>query len=77
MLCENEQADLEGEYVLHTHKPRFLARRTYDKPGYHFVIADMIDEAGDAAVTDRLLREAGQWFASYQRYLDEQYGEDD
>lgn len=82
MLCENEQADLDGEYVLHTRTPRFLARRLFDDPGQNFKVVDDIDNMlahfdNDQAKVDALMSSMNEWFRDYQRYLDEQYGEDE
>lgn len=82
MLCENEQAELDGEYILHTRKPRFLAQRVYDDPKNDFKVVDDIDDMAaffeqDTAKIAGLMRQMEEWYRSYQDYLDDQYGEDD
>ncbi len=76
LLCENEQNDLEGEYVLHTKAPRFLAKLVYDNPEADFVIVDEIDPL-DAGIKVTLLAKMEKWYDDYQAYLDEQYGGED
>jgi hypothetical protein len=73
LLCENEQKDLEGEYVLHTTTPRFLARLNYDDPNSNFVIVDAIDPI-EAAAKKFWMEKMEQWYDAYQTYLDEVYG---
>ena len=82
MLCENEQAELDGEYILHTQKPRFLAKRIHDDPKNDFKVVEDIDNMSsffgdDAAKVTGLLKQMNTWYKDYQRYLDDQYGEED
>ena len=82
MLCENEQAELDGEYILHTHKPRFIAKRVHDDPKNDFKVVDDIDNMSaffdnDMAKMTGLMRQMEDWYRSYQDYLDEQYGEEE
>lgn len=82
MLCENEQADLDGEYLLHTKAPRFLARRIHDNKKNNFEIVDDIDQMlvffnNDTTKVEKLLSKMQEWYFTYQKYLDDQYGEED
>ena len=82
LLCENEEADLEAEYVLHTHKPRFIAKRIYDDPSRDFIIVDDIDDMSSFFKDDNqqitlMMKSLERWFYAYQDYLDEQYGGDE
>jgi len=82
LLCENEEADIEGEYILHTQRPRFLAKRIYDDPEKDFIIVDEIDNIGSFFAQDdqkqaALMTSLDRWYNAYQDYLDEQYGDDE
>ena len=82
MLCENEQAELDGEYILHTAKPRFIARRMHENPKNEFKVVDDIDNMSaffdhDAAKVAGLMYQMEEWYRAYQDYLDDQYGEED
>jgi hypothetical protein len=82
LLCENEQAELDGEYVLHTQQPRFLAKRIYDDASAAFSVVDDMDDMtayfeGDTQKRSALMASLSEWYNTYQDYLEEQYGEDE
>ncbi|MDR0753883.1 MAG: hypothetical protein LBF04_00645 [Prevotellaceae bacterium] len=65
-------ADLDGMYILHTRKPRFLAKIKDDGS---FEIVDMIDSfsehyKGNADRTEGLIKRLAEWYRAYKIYED-------
>lgn len=69
-------ADLEGEYVVHTQQPRFIAKRVYDNSATYFEIVDEIDSIGeffkgDVSKAAKLMSRLGDWYVAYLKWEEE------
>jgi hypothetical protein len=75
LICDAMEDDVE--YVYHSHKPRFLAKRVYDHPKLDFEIIDEIDNISvfykdNANGIVELLDELGEWYDHYLDWEEEQ-----
>lgn len=73
MIAENPMAEPGEEYVIHTQRPRFIAKRVYDNPATDFEIVDEIDNivtafAGDPQKIAGLMSRLGDWYATYLKW---------
>jgi hypothetical protein len=67
MIAKNPMADPDGVYILHTQKPRFLAKA--DKNVIEIIddIDDIIASfGGDVNKVEGLLKRAMEWYKSYK-----------
>lgn len=70
MLAQNTVAEPDTEYILHTQKPRFLAKRT---PGglSDFEIVEEYDNVlefyGNALKVAGVLRRLADWYIAYKK----------
>jgi hypothetical protein len=76
MICENPMAEPDEEYILHTQEPRFLAKRVYENPTTDFEIVMEIDNMAaymnnDVSKLAKLMSRMGDWYISYQNWLNE------
>ncbi|MDR1594630.1 MAG: hypothetical protein LBS43_09155 [Prevotellaceae bacterium] len=67
LIAANEMADLDGVYILHTRKPRFLAKVQEDG----FELVDIIDSFteyynGDESKINGLLNRLADWYKAYK-----------
>jgi hypothetical protein len=67
MIAENKMADLDGVYILHTRKPRFLAKV---KDNDTFEMVDIIDDFSeyDMVRINGLLNRLADWYKAYKLY---------
>lgn len=76
MLAENPMAEPDGEYVVHTQQPRFIAKRVYGNPTTDFEIVDDIDNIGEFFKNDpskaaKLMSRMGDWYVAYLKWEEE------
>ncbi|MDR2064844.1 MAG: hypothetical protein LBP85_03945 [Prevotellaceae bacterium] len=70
LIAENKMVDLDGVYILHTRKPRFLAKV---RENGRFEIVDMIDSfnehyKGNADRIEKLMKRLAEWHRAYKIY---------
>jgi hypothetical protein len=67
LVAENKMADINGVYILHTRKPRFLAKV---KENDTFEMVDIIDDFSeyDASKITGLLNRLDDWYKAYKIY---------
>lgn len=75
-------AEPNAEYVMHTQKPRFIAKYTPGGPMSDFEIMDEIDNIAEFMNNDpikvaALMRRLGDWFMAYCKWEEENYVDDD
>lgn len=78
LSCDNFMEDEEGEYVLHTEAPRFLAKWNEGDEGFDIVAEfDDISEfyGGNEDKITSLFQEMSEWFVEYDEWLDRDYEE--
>lgn len=73
MIAQNPMAEPGAEYVLHTQKPRFLAKKLVDNPVTDFDVIDDIDNIAafynhDLIKAAGLMRRLGDWYLSYCKF---------
>lgn len=72
LIAQNLKAESDATYVLHTQKPRFLAKRLYyDAPG-EFRIVDDIDNMNeffknDQSKVEGLMNRMRDWYRAYNK----------
>ena len=77
LSCDNFMEDSDGEYVLHTQEPKFLAKWNDENEGF-----DIVDEydnisdffSGDETKITTLFEAMAEWFMDYDEWLDEEDG---
>jgi len=73
LSCDNFMEDEDGEYVLHTQSPRFLAKWNEEEESFEIVAEfDDITEFynGDEEKATGLFQEMSDWFLEYDEWLD-------
>lgn len=78
LSCDNFMEDEEGEYVLHTENPRFLAKWNEGEESFDIIAEfDDISEyyGGNEDKITALFQEMSEWFAEYDEWLDRDYEE--
>jgi hypothetical protein len=75
LVCDALEDDVE--YVYHSQKPRFLAKRVYDHPKLDFLIIDEIDNVSEHFKDDAngivtLLDDLGAWYDEYMDWEEDQ-----
>lgn len=76
MIAQNVVAEPDGEYVLHTQKPRFLAKKLHDNLITDFEIVDQIDTIDDSKITG-IMRRLEDWYRAYNKHHQEHPNETD
>lgn len=84
-ISENPMAEYGEEYIYHSQKPRFLAKRVHDHSDTDFIIVDDIDDMlaffnGRAEKVAGLMRRLGDWYMAYCKWEEDnanQYDEEE
>ena len=74
LSCDNFMEDEDGEYVLHTQQPRYLAKWNEEDEGFDIVSEfDDINAfyGGDADKITALFEEMAEWYGEYDEWLDQ------
>ncbi|GEP89495.1 hypothetical protein SAMN05660909_00601 [Chitinophaga terrae (ex Kim and Jung 2007)] len=83
MIADDPVTDPENEYIFHTEKPRFFAKRVEDdEENAHIDIVyelDSVDEFFKNSPDKKieLLEELGDWYYSYLDWLEDDGEEED
>ncbi|RFM26239.1 hypothetical protein [Deminuibacter soli] len=78
LVCDNFMDDEDGEYVLHTQAPKFLARWNDDTETFDIVAEyDNISEhfGGDKEKLISFMEEMVNWYEDYDEWLEENVDE--
>ena len=79
LVCDNFMDDEDGEYVLHTEKPRFLARWNDDEERFD-IVAEYDNIAAhfnnDEEQITGLMEEMVNWYEDYDEWLEENVDEE-
>lgn len=74
LSCDNFMEDEDGEYVLHTESPRFLAKWNEEEEGFD-IVAEFEDITayfnGDEDKITSLFEEMSVWYGEYDEWLDQ------
>ncbi|TDX01810.1 hypothetical protein [Dinghuibacter silviterrae] len=74
LSCDNFMEDEDGEYVLHTEAPRFLAKWNEEEEGFD-IVAEFEDITahfnGDEDKITGLFEEMATWYSEYDEWLDQ------
>lgn len=70
LLAENYRVDPDGEYIVHSRDPVFVAKRVYDDPLTDFKIISGMGNisrvyGSDAHKIAALMRRLSDWYVSY------------
>lgn len=81
MICMNEMAEPDSEYILHTQEPRFLAKRVHDNPTTDFEIIIEFDSIAkffnnDPMKLAKLMSRMGDWYVTYLKWEEDNYEEE-
>lgn len=68
LYCHNELHNAD-EYILHTEKPRFLAKRIYHLKRRMFDIAWVDSPMDEEESISILLNDLKEWYGAYQDHL--------
>jgi hypothetical protein len=83
MIADDPVTDPDNEYIFHTEKPRFFAKRVEEDEEMAYIdIVEEIDNVeeyfhGEPEKKQELLDELEDWYYSYMEWLEEDEEDDD
>jgi hypothetical protein len=74
LSCDNFMEDEDGEYVLHTQAPKFLAKWNEEEESFD-IVAEFDDISkyynSDEDKITALFQEMAEWYTEYDEWLDQ------